>query len=688
MSESDVSESTIVTFLLATVMEALERGAIEAIQSKDYLTYSTLLDIYLGDPTRFTIPEREELLGHLLTILNNHKELTYEIGWDLPSLLIAYVKSDFTFNGPLRDAPCVVKILKCFEVLAHYGNPKELFLKCCEVMASLQIQDENDDAEEVESEEVDTDSTESGQYHTNSREEIDEKFFDIKLYCIFELIDSCLKKIKTVYPSRFLSMTITSFINLVYANRDSRDLEFMTKRAYSFTKNYSSPGFPENHGFSDEELAKIKDDEDYLQRKLLTGFVSHVYYITTANYLTGYTHEYLNYIAGPGAQDRPGIIGSLGEHTHLDSRICDRMVGLAESLDIPLSDNFKKFVTDSHALLDSFDYTKDEDELSGEIFEKAVINFQQTLGGSIVDSDGKSINDSLQGFLLFYTHLVVTKKDFEVSVTFKDALVLTLRLLIPAMVNERFSTRAMKDLCLYWMWHALHLLQVDSKKIELEVASIPKVLLTIYCHLLLFICQDRYLRYIGLTTLTKVLTFVPEDISYEFFKDSLHSVPFESNKALLVGVLKELLTKERNQNVDELELKLSKVSLEEPGKEAPSLPARNTTPRSKYLNLTEVRFDDILELIQKSNEETFVKQDEVTVIDPSKLSTLLAYLNLIVVLKSFPVVVKGRDGLDKTLSEVKANIEEIKKKHNPEKNNSLELNAAGMLELTLDRIGN
>ena len=72
------------------------------------------------------------------------------------------------------------KILKIFENLAINGNHKELFLKSCELLNDLELS-QDEDIELLKR----------------------ENFFEIKLYCVFELIDACLKKIHTLYPSRF-----------------------------------------------------------------------------------------------------------------------------------------------------------------------------------------------------------------------------------------------------------------------------------------------------------------------------------------------------------------------------------------------------------------------------------------------------------------------------------------------------
>ena len=93
------------------------------------ISYRTplLLDIYLNDPTKYSNDEKEQLMGHLLDILTNNKDLTFEIGWDLPQLVILYIESDYDFKGPIRSSPCVYKILKIFETLAINGTLRNCF---------------------------------------------------------------------------------------------------------------------------------------------------------------------------------------------------------------------------------------------------------------------------------------------------------------------------------------------------------------------------------------------------------------------------------------------------------------------------------------------------------------------------------------------------------------------------------
>ncbi|EAZ62918.2 YAP1 binding protein 2 (YBP2) [Scheffersomyces stipitis CBS 6054] len=671
MSESDVSEnseSTIEPFVFERVLESLKTAATETLESKDYLSYSTLLDIYLGEPAKYTYDEREELLSALLSILSANPGLTYEIGWDLPGLLILYVDSDFDFTGGLRKAPCVYKILKIFEVLAINGNPKELFLKSCELLTTISADDSQ----------VTDDSS------------IKEKFFDVKLYCIFELVDSCFKRIKTYYPSRFLAMTVASFINLAHKNgNDSpNNISFIMKRAYTFARNYSSPPLPDSDGdkMSPEDLSKIKEDEEYLQRKLLTGFISQLIQLMSNDNLNGYTLDHLSFLQVP----HRGQLKKYFEYS-VNLPVMDRLAELALSYDINLTQHFKSMVADSHTLLRSFDYSIDRDELSAQIFEKVVVDYQKTLAMSIINSDAKEIRDSPLGIFLLYTHAISVRRTFDlIKVSFSDAVVLTLRVLVPELVQSTFVFKGVEDATIFWTWYALYQTSLNNKSVETEIAAISPVLLTIYYQVIFFVVITNSNRpnfkYAVLTLLTRVLALSPEDLSYDFVKDSLHNCPYESEKPIMIGVLKELLTKDKSSSTSDVTEALansedSKVPL------PPTLPPRASSASSRYFTLTKARLEDILALVQEAVDSAFVTHESTVAIDPSKLSTLSAYLNLLVIIKKDPVVLQDKKALDKVVESAEENIAAVKEKHKKYPNsNKFELNAAGILEITIDRI--
>ncbi|KAF6069580.1 hypothetical protein FOB64_003221 [Candida albicans] len=611
MSETDhseTSESTIEPFQFEKVMENLESGAQDALQSKDFLSYSTLLDIYLNDPTKYSNEEKEQLLGHILTILSENKQLTYEIGWDLPQLLILYVDSDYEFNGPIRDSPGVYKILKIFENLAINGNHKELFLKSCELLNDLELS-QDEDIELLKR----------------------ENFFEIKLYCVFELIDACLKKIHTLYPSRFLAMTVSSFNNLMFKLTKQHgslgNYHFVMKRVYSFCRNYISPPLPTNaKEMPQEELDKIVKDEEYLQRRLLTGFLTQVIYLANINGTEGYSIEHFSWLQ----QQSKSKIKFVFER---DGAFCDRFVELASSFDIDLLKCFQGFITDSHKLLIGIDYknkNKSEDEIIELLFERVVVDYQKNVLTSIVDSDAKAIKDSI--------------------------------------------------IVVFWVWFALYQQQIiNSKNLQLEISYIPKVLLTTFFQCLLFIVIKSEgkpnFKYMLLTLLTKLLTLSP-DTGYEFIKDSLNNCPYESVYPSLIGVYKQLLLNEKwDVNSIELEkLNISSSSSNTP----PKLPPRNGIKR-KHFSLTNESLNDLVDLINNSSKNAFVEDNSK--IDPSKLSTIAAYLNLLVAIKKDPVIVENKEKLTTLISSIENKIKSVKKSSQ----NQFELNAAGMLEITIER---
>ncbi|KAG7662545.1 uncharacterized protein J8A68_003941 [[Candida] subhashii] len=685
------SETTIEPFSFEKVLEALDNGCKETIESKDYLSYSTLIDIYLSDHQKYTNDEKEELLKHILKILNENKQLTYEIGWDLPSLLIPYIDSQYEFDNGVRNSPCVYTILKIFESLAFNGNPKELFLKCCELLTTIKTSDSKQ----------------------TDNKEFRERFFDIKLYCIFELIDSCLKRIETLYPSRFLSMTVSSYINLAHINLvqekwSPRNQRFILKRAYSFTRNYISPKMPTeiDPQVTKEELKKIQEDEEYLQRKLLTGFLTQLVALCGVGGGEGFAMDHFSWLQSRGKS-------KITLEYEIDPTLYNRLVELAYSFDIPLNDIFNKFVKDSNKLFEGFDYDIEgnDEELSGAIFEKVIIDYQKNVYSSIIDSDSKTINNSLLGELALFTHKIAISKKFDkLKISFYDAIVIGLRLLIPQLVESKFITAQAQDISAFWMWYALHQSCTQGKKIEIEVSKVPRVLLMTYYQGLLFLiidCRDKpNHRFMLLTLLTRLLIVSPEDIGYDFIMDTLDNCPYEGIKAPVIGVYKELLLKEKGSTcINELTDKLSKSTLEEVKKETgddakkeagddakekavpPPLPERKNSASSsgKYYTFTEERLDDFLELILIAQSNAFISQNKEISIDSTKLSTLAAALNLLVVLKNDPVVVEHKEKLNRVLKTIENNINEIKTKHKGNEENSFELNAAGMLEITIER---
>jgi hypothetical protein len=690
------------------IVDLLKNAAKDATESGDFLSYSTMLDIYLGNPDSFTNEQREELMGCLLEVLASNDKLTYEIGWDIPQLLIHYIDSDYEFNGPIRKAPGVYKILKIFEVLALKGNPKELFLKGCELLTSIRVSD--------------------SYYHEDISIQL--KFFEIKVYCIFELVDASIKRIHTFYPSKFLSMVVTSFINLIHQNNleSANVIHFVMKRAFTFARNYTSLPLPEKAANeSEEDLKKIKSDEDYLQRKLLTGFITQVVHLCVRNHNDGYSISHFSFLHEGNPSMKKFYSYSV------DVPVLDRLTELALSFDINLTQSFKDMVKESHTLLDSVDLSQNEVAITGDIFEKLVTDYQKKLAITIVDLEVSSINVSPIGTLILFIHQIAASRTFDqIDISFEDAVALTLRCIVPQMVESSFKCLGIQDVCMFITWYSFFQIQSSKKSAELIISKIPSAFLTIYyqalLHIIMFSGDRNTTRYVSLTLLTKVLALSPELLSYAFIKDTLENCPYDE-KAVLIGVFKELLTKERSStslketktdeaatkqvdsstqeknvtkqvtsDVDDLDKKLADVKLDRkaPLKAeaesaptpalalAPELPERSVHRARKYITLDNDRVDTLLSLVSESINDVFVKENSEVSINPTKFSLISGYLNLLVVIKNEPAVVNKNEALNQKLKQVSENIHKVKEKK--QSANMFEVNAAEILNIAIDRI--
>ncbi|KAI5954597.1 hypothetical protein KGF54_002372 [Candida jiufengensis] len=653
------------------LIENLKNGAKDAIETKDYFSYDTLIEIYLDDPSRFSNDEKEEIMSTLLEIFKSNDTLVYEIGWDVPSLILPYIESDYDFTEGIRSSPCVYTILKIFELLATKGNPKELVLKGCEILSNLKTSVEDDTYENIE---------------VSNKE----KFFEIKIYCIVELIDSSLRRFANLYPSRILAMIITSFLNLLN-NLDNSEFithsiyEFVLKRAYSFIRNYHRPEIPEKskEEYSQEELKKIIDDENYLIRKLLTGFITNLIYMTSLKYVEGFGLSHYYFIRKQN-EKLPDF--------NWANKILERYVELAYSFDLYLGNIFQEFIKENNEFFSKLDTKKadDDDESTETLFEKCVIDYQLNLYTNIVNQESKKLIDSKLGELILYTYKITEAHEFDKPrVTMTDAIYLTIKLVVPQMVEPTFIHKTLQDCCIFWIWYALE--QNDAETEKLEIASIPKnQLITFYqCLLFIIITIDyQVFNYMALTLSTKLLILTPEDIGYQFIKDSLENCPYEKIRPSLIGIYKELLLKVKNPE-DEIN-ELSKISLN--NNNAPDLPPRQVTKSqsNRYYKFDEDRLDDILEWVLMAQSNAFIEEAKENSegntsnlkIESTKLSTLASVLNLLVAIKKDPICVANKDKINKILKSVEKNTKII----NETSSNQYEKNAAGMIDLTIDRI--
>lgn len=724
MSDTDVldSDATLEDVEFDKILAALDLAAEDAKKSGDFLSYSTVLDIYLSDHTRYSYEEREQLLAQLLAVLTSDATIAREIGWDVPSVVLPYLDSSFDMRQPIRTAPCVYTVMKIFEVLAHDGNPKELFLKATELLGTLKVAPDANRSNAV-------------------------KFYDIKLYCLFELITSCLRRIETMYPLRFLGMTVTAFINTVHLNpiANMEDATFMWKRMYAFVRNYTRPPMPTDSGMSPEELESVVRDEDYLQRKLLTAFLTECVSKILRQRVLGCSAGYFNLLDLEKLRKF--------EFT-LNIPVVERMYELAQLLDMDLDSRFEEFVASSEKLVYSRKPpgSSSEDTLKadlrsprallntpkgeleapegsseqktatksqnskvasspddvGDLFEALVVDYQNVFAHTLVDNKANTVTDSLAGVLILYSYAVVANEKFTVEMSPRQAIALGLRVIVPGLVHSGFSNRSLHDLAIFWSWYALQTAP-SQKSIEVELAAVPSSVLRSYFQAILFVMlassSGLYFRYVCLTLLTRYLCLCPEGVCYDFIMDSLRECPYESVKVALVGVFKELVTQDRtdaDSDTAALAAMVEEVALGEDsaavagnagsgmdaenGAEkaaaAPPLPHRSAVKRTKYVSLDASRVADLLDVVDGFVAGAFENVQEQGG-NPGEVATVLAALNLLVLLRRSGIV-ESSDA-SRLADDVLAHIAAVEAQWSDEDPQGM-LNAVRVLGITADRL--
>ena len=230
----------------------------------DYLTYLTILESQLSP----------DILPALNDILQD-AELTQNIGWDLIHLLL-----------PLPGAE------KCLGSIARLGNPREVVLKVTESLHILDL-DAVEEGHDVEDEDkaagVEDSTAEEESKIENTKKPTPEPTSVDKFCILVNLLAILHPRIKTKYPSRFLS---TSLMSILAAFRPSNQA---TLAVVSFVHTISGKKRPPLPGRQSSLSIKVTNasesdpsapdpeahedadpQEGAIQTKLLQSFVTHI----------------------------------------------------------------------------------------------------------------------------------------------------------------------------------------------------------------------------------------------------------------------------------------------------------------------------------------------------------------------------------------------------------------------------
>jgi len=238
----------------------------------DAITYLTIIEYNLSEEN---LPVIHEVL--------QDTDLTSTIGWDLIHLLLPYL--------PASE--------ECLQDIANRGNPRECVLKVTEALRLLEFEER----EETEDEEED-DAEDSRQKSKVSEIEVGESSTSprlpttvlpplsvLKFEILLDLLATLHRRIKTKYPSRFLSTSLQAV--LVAFNRANSHIEELALSTVKFVKTLSGtkrPHLPSrrssgnllrtttNQSEPDPEAQSDMPtgDEQALINRLSQSFITHV----------------------------------------------------------------------------------------------------------------------------------------------------------------------------------------------------------------------------------------------------------------------------------------------------------------------------------------------------------------------------------------------------------------------------
>jgi len=258
---------------MASTPSSTER-AIEAITTSrppatDDLTYLTIIESHLSP----------EVLPTLNDVLQD-VDLTQKIGWDLIHMLI-----------PLPGAE------PCLKTIARLGNPREVILQVTEALRLLRLDEtaeggDDDVTEEKADKPAKVDEKAEADEKANAPQEgAASKPTEVDKFCnLVSMLATLHPRIKTKYPSRFLSTSLMAILSsyrpsnqatyaviaFAHALSGQKRPPLPTRKSSLSMHNLSVTSDEKDEQAPDPEASAEDPKEEAIQKKLLQSFVTHV----------------------------------------------------------------------------------------------------------------------------------------------------------------------------------------------------------------------------------------------------------------------------------------------------------------------------------------------------------------------------------------------------------------------------
>ena len=529
-------------------------------QSDDPVTLATIIDMYVSQINEEgSRDNKKEFLTTLLELLKANPDIVRNIGWDLPKdLLKFYNKGSVTVSARLNSNPIVGLVMKCFNEVALSGNPKECLLTGCELLSELtatriagQLEEEDEDNTEEEEENLG-----NQELHRDPVE----FFLFLNSYVLFELIQTVLKRINSLYPSKFLGMAVSAITKFVRANIDDIfNAAFILRRIYTFCKSYIPPEMPkellEDDKLKKEDLDRISADEAALQGQLLRSLCAFAMGYCLKNKPTKLDLEYYHRLRNTQCK--------IPEYNEELLSIGKRFYQLTFAFDFDIKEQFLSYITETKGIYKAL---PPDTEIPNEETRRAIgqVVYQLAYTYQLQKlTKLKHLELNPSGiFNLSGLHYEETGKHLYPEISMIDAIYLFIRCTTPALFSQTYSNEYCKGTARYWVWVAIT--NNSFKDLCQQMNELPTYIRTVFLQMILLQnCNqpNEETRMITFTLLTRIMCLMPEDTSFDFVLDTLLTCPFIHAKIAVLGILKDLML--RNcQSKQSLEEQLSNLDLQ------------------------------------------------------------------------------------------------------------------------------
>ncbi|CCF55903.1 hypothetical protein KAFR_0A04680 [Kazachstania africana CBS 2517] len=542
----------------------LERAFQE--QKEDILSLLTIIDIYGSNVNNSKDKDSlAKYLDVLSRLLEDSKEITNELGWELPKILLFYIDD---IQAESREAMCqervVISIMKCFDQILRWGNPKECILSSCELLADLHLHHDEEDDESLYKDDN------SDPKNLNSTIAV----FEIKAQLLLSLLVRCFERLTVLYPTKFLVMMINAVTTFVKKNIEE------TENAISFQHLICDfciefkPVTPSSSDgrLSKEEFIKIKEDERELQIKLLrtsiTYFVSSCFKVKSIDF----DLFYFNLVLGGD------------QHDDLEEEfinLCAKYYDLQHSYGIDLEKEFTQCLQNTRSMYNEMEKLfqpaaigpNETDDLQA-IYE---LSYRHSLAAELLH---KELSLDPYGIIILTgISLIATKQNLCSDVSLTDSIYLFLRTSSASLYSENYHNKAVESVARYWIWVALT--ENTTFPLKKQLQELHAIVINAFLQMLLLKnatqSSNKVLK-ITFKQIARVLTLIPEDTSFGFILDTLLSCPYTHLKVDMINVLRHLMTASEPPNSNSLAPKAGSP---------PSLPPR--LPPRPYIVINDDR---------------------------------------------------------------------------------------------------